>query len=176
MAFQTAIGAGTFSSLAVSKTAVTSTPANAAAWKGYFATLGDIVEIPSIREMPVIGQRANIVKVPQFGSATSYSIGAQSDAPDLTLTVNYVPAEWDEAADLGLILKNKEPVVFQFALLYSKPASLIATNLGLGTVDNTLVYWVGRMESLELTPSLSDSNTASVAISLLSPFSAFFTV
>jgi hypothetical protein len=177
MALHTSIGAGTFSALAVSKDPVPSTlPTNAAGWEALFATVGDFDEIKSIREMPTFGTPANIIKVPQFGVTQSLSIGAQPDAPDLELTLNFVASDWAAGTTLADYVKLKTQRVFQFSLLYAKPASLAAAVGGLGTVDNANIYFVGRLESLLIEPSLSDSNTATLALSIQSDFFGPFTV
>jgi hypothetical protein len=177
MALHTSIGAGTFSALAVAKDPVPATlPANAAGWEALFATVSDFDEIKSIREMPTFGTPANIIKVPQYGVTQSLSIGAQPDAPDLELTLNYIAADWAPTQTLATYLASKRSCVFQFSLLYAKPASLAAAAAGLGTVQNANIYFVGRLESLMIEPSLSDSNTATLALSIQSDFFGPFTI
>jgi hypothetical protein len=177
MALHASIGAGTFSALAVSKTTVPSTlPTTAAGWEALFAETTDFDEIKSIREMPTFGTPANIVKVPQYGVTQSLSIGAQPDAPDLELTLNFVAADWAAGTTLADYVRAKTQRVFQFSLLYAKPASLAASGTGLGSVDNANIYFVGRMESLLIEPSLSDSNTATLALSIQSDFFGPFTI
>jgi hypothetical protein len=177
MPLHASIGAGTFSALAVSKTAVPTTlPTTGSAWQALFATTAGLDEIKSIREMPTFGTPANVVKVPQYGVTQSLSIGAQPDAPDLELTVNYIAADWAPGTVLADYIKAKTQRVFQFSLLYAKPATLAATVAGLGTVDNASIYFVGRMESLLIEPSLSDSNTATIALSIQSDFFGPFTI
>jgi hypothetical protein len=177
MALHTTIGAGTFSALAVSKDPVPSTlPANAAGWQALFAEVSDFDEIENIREMPPFGTPANIVKVPQYGVAQSLSIGAQPDAPDLELTLNYISSKWEPTDPLMAALLAKTPKVFQFSLLYAKPGSLAAAAGGLGTVPNSSIYFVGKLESLLVNPSLSDANTATLALSLQSDFYGPYTI
>lgn len=177
MALHASIGAGTFSALAVSDSPVPTTlPTDAAGWAALFATTADFEEIKSIREMPTFGTPANVVKVPQYGVTQSLSIGAQPDAPDLELTLNYIAADWAAGSTLADYVKNKTQRVFQFSLLYAKPGSLAASAAGLGTVDNANIYFVGRMESLLIMPSLSDSNTATLALSIQSDFFGPYTV
>jgi hypothetical protein len=179
MAFHTSIGAGTFSALAISNTAVPTTlPAfdNQAAWEAFFAETDDFDEIKNIREMPSFGSPANIIKVPQFGVAQSLSIGAQPDAPDLELTLNYIAADWAAGETLADYVRNKTQRVFQFSLLYARPGNLSTSATGLGTVENSNIYFVGRLESILVEPSLSDANTATLAMSIQSDFFGPFTV
>ena len=133
--------------------------------------------MPDVRDMPSLGTPANLVKVPVYGQAQTQSIGAQSDAPDLEFTVNYVPSKWAKAnatfattGTIGDAVGDGITKVFQVALLGSKPASLNAEAGGLGTVENTLVYFVGKIESLLINPSRDDATTATVAVSIVSDF------
>jgi hypothetical protein len=179
MALHANIGAGTFSALAFHNTEVNTMPADEAGLKALFAAPADFVEVPNIRDLPDnIGTPANIVKVPEYGRATTLSIGAQPDAPDLELTINYVASKWAPGTDLMDMIDKKTPTVFQLALLNAEPAGLATTTdgSGLDSVDNTLFYFLGRMESLLVSPSREDSNTATVSLSVLSDFEGPFTV
>jgi hypothetical protein len=177
MALQTSIGAGTFSALTYANVVVPTTlPSSAASWQALFATIGDFTEIKDIREMPTFGTPANIVKVPQFGVAQSLSIGAQSDAPDLELTLNYIPSRFAIGQQIKTDLDSKASRIFRFSLLYAKPTNLADATTGIGTVQNSSIYFVGKMESLQIMPSLSDSNTATLALSIQSDFFGPYTV
>jgi len=189
MTFPTSISAAQFSALAVSRDAVPGsiTEANL---KTNFATAADFVEIKNIRDMPSFGTPANIVKVPVYGQAQTQSIGAQSDAPDLELTVNYIPSEWAKAnssfssstGTLGDAVADGVSKVFQFALLPAKPPALTtAVTAGIGgtvasPVPNALIYFVGKVESLLVNPSRDDASTATVALSIQSDFYGPYTV
>ena len=99
MAFPTSISAAQYSAICVSRVAVPAilTEANLKANFSGSTTAGargDYVEIKNIRDMPAFGTPANISKVPVYGQAQTQSIGAQSDAPDLELTINFVPNDW----------------------------------------------------------------------------------
>jgi len=177
MALQTAIGAATFSRLAITDTAQTVLPTTEAALIALFATADNFIEIKNVREFPDnMGTPPNIVKVPEYGRRTSVSIGAQPDAPDLELMLNYVPADWAPSTALSQMINNKTQVVFQFSLLYAPAPSLLTTAAGLGAVPNANYYWLGRLESLQFGPSLSDANQATVAISIQSDFVGPFTI
>jgi hypothetical protein len=195
MAFPTSISAAQYSAISVSRVAVP-TSLTEANLKANFSgsttsgSRGDYVEIKNIRDMPAFGTPANIIKVPVYGQAQTQSIGAQSDAPDLELTINFVPSDWAKLSSafanpsvsaagtgsLGDAVGDGVAKVFQVALLTSKPASLNALAGGIGTVPNALIYFVGKIESLLITPSRDDSMTATVALSIQSDFFGPFTV
>lgn len=165
MTLPATIGASTYAALACTQTTVVTEPANEAAWIALFATVGDYHQINNIREFPDnIGNPPNIVKVPEFGRASSLSIGAQSDSPDLELTLNYIAADWAEGGALHTLLTNKTPVAFQLSLLYAPVTNLTTTPAGLGAVANANFYFLGKMESLMVAPSLSDAVTATLAL------------
>jgi hypothetical protein len=188
MTFPSSISAAQYSALAVSRDPVPAT-INETNLKTNFATAADFVEIKNIRDMPSFGTPANIVKVPVYGQAQTQSIGAQSDAPDLELTVNYIPSEWAKAnasfattGTLGDAIGDGIAKVFQFALLPAKPPALTtALTAGVaGTlaapVPNALIYFVGKVESLLVNPARDDASTATVALSIQSDFFGPFTV
>ena len=188
MTFPSSISAAQYSALAVSRDAVPGT-INETNLKTNFATSADFVEIKNIRDMPSFGTPANIVKVPVYGQAQTQSIGAQSDAPDLELTVNYIPSEWAKnnasfatTGTLGDAVGDGIAKVFQFALLPAKPPALTtALTAGVGgtlasPVPNALIYFVGKIESLLVNPARDDASTATVALSIQSDFFGPFTV
>jgi hypothetical protein len=188
MTFPSSISAAQYSALAVSRDAVPGT-VNEANLKANFATVADFVEIKNIRDMPSFGTPANIVKVPVYGQAQTQSIGAQSDAPDLELTINYIPSEWAKASasfattgTLGDAVGDGIAKVFQFALLPAKaPALTTALTAGVGgtlasPVPNALIYFVGKIESILVNPSRDDASTATVALSIQSDFYGPYTV
>jgi hypothetical protein len=185
MAFMTSIGAAQYSSLAVSKLAVPGslTEANL---KGCFPiTANSFLEMQNIRDLPAFGTPANIVKVPVYGQAQTQSVGAQSDAPDLEVTVNFVPTQWVPAgvafsgatATFGDAKGDGITKVFQFALLPAKPTAGIAAVAGqLGTVPNAVWYFLGKVESMLVQPARDDAATATVALSIQSDFFGPYTV
>jgi hypothetical protein len=184
MAFPTSITAVQYSAITVAKAAVPGT-LNEANLKALFpVTANAFLEIKNLREMPSFGSPANIVKVPTYGQGQSQSIGAQSDAPDLELTVNFVAGDWAKAgvaftnasATLGDGVADGVSKVFMVSLLNSKPTSLAATATGIGAVPNATIYFVGKMESLLINPSLDDAMTATVALSIQSDFYGPYTI
>ena len=199
MAHITSLGASMFSDLAVSVPTTPMTAAQlasldtAAEFQALFATEIDsiggtpaantFVRIKNVREFPAVGTPANVVNVPTYGSATSRQIQGQSDAPSMEITLNFVPADW--AKDAGNILGNMvgdgKQYVFRFALLNSAPTGsgatgYASTSAGLGTVQNSQYYWIGKLEALQVTPQLTDATTATVTITIQSSFYGAYTV
>jgi hypothetical protein len=190
MAFQTSISATQFSHVMASRETVPagletmSLTAAEAALKAIFdgTASGEYLELPDIRDMPSFGTPANLVKVPVYGQAQTQTIGAQSDAPDLEFTINYVPSKWVKSGTdfsltggIGDAVGDGLVKVFQVALLGAKPDGLHTTTTGLGTVPNTLIYFVGKIESILINPSRDDATTATVALSIVSDFYGPFT-
>ena len=189
MTFPTSISAAQYSAIAISRSAVPATLTEAAL-KANFAAASNYLEIKNVRDMPALGTPANIVKVPVYGQAQTQSIGAQSDAPDLELTVNFVPSDWSKSGNafsgtgtLGDAVGDGVAKVFQVALLTAKPVSLMTggttANVGgsaASPVPNALIYFVGKVESLLVTPARDDAMTATVALSIQSDFYGPYTV
>jgi hypothetical protein len=202
MAHITSIGAGMYSDLSVAvpvtptlNLAQLFTPEQLAGYDLYteFAGLftgaiesqggtgaaGKFIRIKNVREFPAIGTPPNIVNVPVYGQATSQQIQGQSDAPNMEITINYVPAEWSATSLLGIILEKKFSTVFRFALLNSQPptgdSGHACSTTGLGTVANSMWFWVGKIEALLVNPQLSDANTATISMTLQSKMFGAFT-
>lgn len=190
MAHISSIGAGMYSDLSV---AVPATPPSfstldtEAEFEALFATeidsvggtkaVNTFVRIKNIREFPAMGTPPNIVNVPTYGQKSSQQIQGQSDAPSMELTMNFVPAEWSKDATniLGNMVGDGNQYAFRFALLNAEPTGTGATkyastSAGLGTVQNSCYYWVGKIEALQVNPQLTDANTATVTITIQSPF------
>jgi hypothetical protein len=174
MAHITSIGAGIYSALAVNTTAITSTTAvdTLAELVALFADDTAFKEVKNVREFPQIGTPANIVNVPVYGSKTSQQIQGQSDAPNLEVTINYIPSEWDPTVvgGLGAKVGDGKQYAFQFSLLNSKPASLETNATGLGATANSNFYFVGKLEALLVSPQLTDANQATLTLSIQSEF------
>lgn len=199
MAHITSIGAGMFSDLAVATPLTDFTPAALAAldtateFQALFATEIDtiggtkaantFVRVKNVREFPAMGTPPNIVNVPSFGSKTSQQVQGQSDAPSMEISLNFVAADW--AKEVGNILGNMvgdgKQYVFRFTLMNSESTGAGATKMsstagGIGTVQNSQYYWVGKLESLQVSPQLTDANTATIAITIQSNFFGAYTV
>jgi hypothetical protein len=149
-----------------------------------FATAADFVEIRNIKEFPTIGTPANIVKVAEYGSETSFQIQGQADAPQMEITLNYVPSEWAENKVLGgggMKIADKAIYMFRFALLSKAPGANVSTGLpelkdGFGGSPNSCYYFLGKLEALEVTPSLTDAMTAKLTISVQSPIVGAYSI
>ena len=199
MAHIASIGAGLFSDLAV---ATPASPLNAAAlaaldtdaeFMALFATeiasqggtkaAGTFVRLKNVREFPAMGTPPNVVNVPVYGSKTSQQIQGQADAPSMEITLNYVPAEWAAEASniLGSMVGDGNQHVFRFALLNAEPTGsgdtkYSSTASGLGTVGNSQYFWVGKLEALQVSPQLTDANTATITLTIQSEFFGAYTV
>jgi len=174
MAHISSIGAGVFSAMAVNTTAITdlSTVDTLSELVAKFTTNADFTEIKNVREFPQIGTPANIVNVPVYGQKQSSQVQGQADAPTLELTINYVPSEWTPTTALGALVGDGKVYAFQFSLLNAKPAGLNTTagTSGVGSVDNSNFYWVGKVEALLVSPNLTDANQATLTLSIIGDF------
>lgn len=193
MSHISSIGAGMFSDLAVCRETVPATlPADAAAWQALFATEvangqagtaaeGEFTRIVNVREFPSMGTPPNIVNVPVYGQSTSQQIQGQADAPSMEIQLNLVGVDWQDAADyLGAMVGDGNQYVFRFALLNSEPSGTAPTKYasttdGLGTVENSQWFWVGKLEAFLVNPQLTDANTATLTLSVQSDFFGAYT-
>ncbi len=196
MAHINSIGAAMFSDLSIAMPSAPptfSTLDSAAEFQALFANeiesvggtkaANTFVRIKSVRSFPAMGTPANIVKVPTYGSSTSSTIQGQADAPQLEIDLNFIPSEW--AKESGNLLGNARgdgnQYVFRFTLLNSEPTGTGATryastSAGIGTVQNSQYYWVGKLEALMVTPSLTDATLGKITMSIQSPFYGAYTV
>jgi hypothetical protein len=195
MSHISAIGAGMYSDLSVS---MSSTPySNAfspteANLKALFATeiasvggtkaANTFVRVKNVRSFPAMGTPPNIVNVPTYGQPTSQQIQGQADAPSMDVTLNFVASDWSK--DVGVLLGNMvgdgNQYIFRFALLNSLPTGSGATQYastasGLGVVANSQYFWVGKIDALQVTPNLTDANTAVITMTLQSAVYGAFT-
>lgn len=186
------IGAGMFSDLSVAALATEMTSGalaaldTAAEFQAVFAneipniggtkSTATFVRIRNVREFPQIGQPANIVNVPAYGAGTSSQINGQADAPDLSVTLNYVPAEWEPTTILGGMVGDGIQRVFRFTFLNAEPTGYASTAGGLGTRQNSQFYWVGKIESLLTNPQLTDANQATLGLTMQGKFYGAYTI
>ena len=196
MTHVSSIGAGMFSGMAVATPATPLTLAQLQALENYadFSALfaaeikpqggvtavGTFIDLSNVREFPPLGTPSNVVNVPNYGQATSKQIQGQADPNSMEITLNYVPADWAAGTLLGNMIGDGKTRVFRFALLNSEPTGSGGTKLaslaaGLGTVENSQWFFLGKLEAQQVTPSLTDSNTATVTITLQSRFFGAFT-
>jgi hypothetical protein len=196
MAHINSIGAALFSDLSIampSSVPTFSTLDTAAELQALFATAiesvggtkgaNTFVRVKSVRSFPAMGTPANIVKVPTYGSKTSSTIQGQADAPQLEIDMNFVASEWTKDAGnlLGNAVGDGNQYVFRFTLLNAEPTGTTDTKYastvaGIGTVQNSQYYWIGKLEALMVTPSLTDATLAKITLSIQSPFYGAFTI
>jgi len=193
MAHISSIGAGMFSDLSIAAASADptfSTLDTQSEFDALFATeinsaggtkaTNTFVRVSNVREFPSMGTPPNIVNVPVYGQKSSQQIQGQSDAPNLEITVNYIPADWAASTILGDMIGDGKLHVFRFALLNSEPTGNGATKYastvaGLGTVQNSCYYWIGKAEALLVNPQLTDANTATITMSIQSKFYGAYT-
>jgi hypothetical protein len=199
MAHISSIGAGVFSDLAVATPSTdftTSTLAaldTAAEFQALFATeiesvggtkaTNTFVRIKNVREFPSMGTPPNVVNVPVYGSKTSQQIQGQADSPTMEITLNFVAAEWAREASniLGSMVGDGKQYVFRFALMNAQSTGsgatkYASTSAGIGTVQNSQYYWIGKLEALQVNPQLTDANTATITITVQSEFFGAYTI
>jgi len=173
MAFPTSISSGHFSTMAVSTGAVAIDPVSMSKDETTFvsafdgtASDGTYEVIGNIREIPPVGTPSNIVNVPVYGQSVSSQVQAQADAPDMTLTVNYVPSEWDPSSTLGAMVRDGNEYLVRMTYLTGQPDTQDMTATGIGTVPNATWFMVVRFDAIEVQNSMSDSVTATISMSL----------
>lgn len=188
MAHISSIGAGLFSDLSVCNDSVLNaaaiaTPTEANFNAAFAAAKFDRIE--NVREFPAMGTPPNIVNVPVYGNKTSQQIQGQSDAPSMEITLNYVANDWADGSTLGDMVGDGVQRVFRFTLMNTEPPGYASAG-GIGGIggdtsdgtatQNSIYYWVGKIEALLVTPQLTDANTATVTISIQSKFYGAYTV
>jgi hypothetical protein len=124
----------------------------------------DTVRMPSVREFPAVGNVANITAVPVYGQKQSSQVNGQSDAPNMDVTVNYVAADMVAIEDL-----KGQQVVFRF-MMANQAVTVAQGAAATIAAENTEFYFVGKIEAINVTPSLTDSNTAVVNLSVQGDF------
>jgi len=134
----------------------------------------------NVREFPSVGTPPNIVNVPVYGQSTSQQIQGQADSPSMELQLNFVAEDWAAGTILGDMVGDGTAYVFRFAMLNAEPTALesdsVGAGAGLGSVENSIWYWYGKVEALLINPQLTDSNSATVTLSVQSDFQGAFTV
>lgn len=191
------IGAGVFSDLSIATpaTAITATALKAldtlTEFAAFFATeednvggvagAGSFVRVTNVREFPSLGVPPNIVNVPVFGSKTSFQTQGQADSPSLEISLNYIAADWAATGTLlGSMVGDGRLKLFRFALLNSEPTGsgdtkYAQTAAGLGTVENSVFFFGGKVEALVIQPQLTDANQATLTLSMQTSFFGAYT-
>jgi|TARA_R110000744_G_scaffold216137_2_gene334922 hypothetical protein len=150
MALISNIGAGIFTKLKYKADATYTLPTDDSTHATFIA--GDFstaTEITGIREFPTFGKPANIVNVPQYGQGISSQISGQSDAPTLEFSLNYIPGTHNTLQGL---VGDGNSYVFMLDVKNTT------------TGDNAAFYVKGQVASFEVTPSLTDSNQATLTL------------
>ena len=133
-----------------------------------------VVHVGNIREFPSLGTPANVVNVPVYGQATSSQVAGQSDAPTLEFTLNYVPA--DHAA-IDTLRKANTRLCFRVRI---SDADITTDADGVMLADDSDkfadFYFFGTVASFEISPSLSDSLQATMALTIEGDFSGPFSL
>lgn len=144
---------------------------------------GTFVQIKNIREFPAIGTAANIVKVPEYGSRTSKQIQGQSDLANMEIKLNYIPADWAKEATniLGSMVGDGNTYVFRETFMNvdstgTGDTKLASSAAGIGTVENSSYFFIGKLEALQVTPSLTDTTQATLTLTVQSETYGAFTV
>ena len=141
------------------------------------------VRLKNVREFPAMGTPPNVVNVPTYGSKTSQQVQGQADAPSMEIKLNFVAADWAKEAGniLGNAVGDGKQYVFRFTLLNTEPTGTGATKYastaaGLGTVQNSSYFWIGKIEALQVTPGLTDASQASVTLTVQSTVFGAYTI
>jgi hypothetical protein len=193
MAHIQSIGAGVFSDMSLATPTVDLTPAaialldTAAEFQALFVTeilsggakgADTFNRIENVREFPAMGTPPNIVNVPVFGSKTSQQVQGQADAPTVELTLNYVASDWAKGTILGDAIGDGVQHAFRFTMMNAEPlgydSNAIPAN-GIGSVENSQYYWIGKIEALLVNTQLTDATTATLTISTQSELFGAFT-
>jgi hypothetical protein len=140
-------------------------------------TAASFVRLRNVRTFPAIGTPPNIVNVPTYGQSTSLQIQGQADAPSMEVTLNYVASDWATGTHLGDMIGNGKQGTFRFALLNNEPKSgWGSVPAQIGQVENTIWYFIGKIDSLLVTPNLTDANQATVAVTMNSKVYGAYTI
>lgn len=161
---------------------------------------GGFLRITNIKEFPAVGTPANVVKVPEYGAKTSKQVQGQADSPSMELTLNFIPSLWagnkltkSDGTATNLAVGDGNIYLFRFTLLSAEPegyaakddtASTDTDSIGgggissstSGVIKNSSYYFLGRFETLEVTPSLTDAISAKLTITVQSDIRGAFTV
>jgi len=133
-----------------------------------------VKHVGNIREFPSLGTPANIVNVPVYGQSSSSQVSGQSDAPSLEFTLNYVPSTH---ANLDVLRKANTRLCFRVRIT---DAAITVDGNDVMTADNADkfadFYFFGTIASFEISPSLSDSLQANIALTIEGDFSGPFSL
>ena len=157
---------------------------------------GNFTYIPNMREAPSFGVPPSLVNVPEFGSKTSKQVQGQADPTNIEISINYIPELWSDDR-LGGVVGDANSYLMAIVLANAEPGGYALSGSGtngatraqdrtntlvgwdgtnpLPAPDNSIVFFVGEMSSLQFTPNLTDANQATITVALKSSFSDLFT-
>ena len=135
---------------------------------GVLQTTDGAGTVGNIREFPSLGTPANIVNVPVYGQSISSQVGGQADAPTLSFTLNYVPSVH---AELDALRRDGTTRAWRVRLASAENG--IRGN-SFDIFDD--FYFRGSVVSFEITPSLSDSNQATITVNITGDFAGPFSL
>lgn len=190
MAHISTIGASLFSDLSICTDSTLIAAAVAAPTESNFEACfaaTKYARVTNVREFPSMGTPANIVNVPTYGQKISSQVQGQADAPNIEITINYIPSLWAAGTTLGGMIGDGDQKIFRFTLLNEQPAGYdssaptAAPSVSIGgatgnLVQNSSYYFIGKVEALVVNPQLTDATTATLTISTQSDFYGAFTV
>jgi hypothetical protein len=147
---------------------------------GSVASSAEFVRITHLKEFPALGTPANITKVPEYGSKTSKQVQGQADLPNMEITLNYIPSLWANAYvhdEEGNIRQPRvgdgKTYVFRFTLLGTEPSGYTTSELR--DSEHSCFYFLGKVEAIEVTSSLTEAMTAKLTISVQSEIKGAYT-
>ena len=162
---------------------------------------GNFTYIPNMREAPSFGVPPSLVNVPEFGSKTSKQVQGQADPTNIEVSINYVAELWSNdrlggvVGDtnsylMAIVLANAEPAGYGLSgsgtngatvdgdtgtTPATKPIIGWSSSAVTNNIENSIVFFVGEMSSLQFTPNLTDANQATITVALKSSFSDPYT-
>ena len=158
MAQISSIGAGLFTEISYN---TTNTPVTLAEFQAL--TPADFVDIPDVRDFPEFGNPANIVNVPVYGALQSSQVNAQADAPTLEITLNYNATDHDT---IEALINDGLNYSFRIRLANVAKAGTDFSN----SDEFASFYVIAKFASLNYTPSLSDTNQATLTLSTVGDY------
>lgn len=162
MAHISALDSGIYSFMDIFTGDASGLPTNPAA--ADFAALyvtgsANTTRVPSVREFPAIGETANITNVPVYGQRISSQVAGQADPSSIEVTVNYVAEDMQAIEAL-----KRTDAVFRF-MLAREDVTVAQAAAATLAAENTSWYFRGRIETIQVSTSLTDTPTAVITIS-----------
>jgi len=177
-----------YTTLCVSRDAVPGTLSQAN-YKAMFATAGQFLTFPNVRDFPSFGNSSNLINVPEYNITTSRKLVVQGDLTEIDIKVNYIPNSWltngNTYATTGLLadaIGDNISKGFMLAITNKLPANYTTATTGPtvgGTLTapilNSLFFFVGRIETLEIEPARDEALQATIRLSVQADVSPAYT-